>query len=276
MNEPQTPAAPAVAAPVLTAANYHDPQWDHLLTPSQLKEFNQCQFGWYHRYRLHTPPPVAEELDWKSPMVVGQMVDALLTNPAAVDGILAKYPPFNKLKAPYAGYATALRCAEAVKKHTMAAGLLASARFQVAAIGSLWGVPVKALPDIVVGRSVWDLKTCDDLDKTEYSVEHRRHVPFWYVRRYHIQAVFYSDPMGLDPEGLILVDKDEMPMVETRTWPAETLDLARRELFADIERFKESLAGIEIEPEMARRCERCMWCRAFPVSRDYHNGILYF
>jgi hypothetical protein len=260
--------------PGLTAENYHDKAWQHLLTPSQLKDFLACEFGWLHEYRLNTEPPIKEKLSWQSPLVVGQCVDIILTQPAKLDAFLTQYLPMNAKKEPFAGYTQALACAEAVKKHAMAASLLAGGQFQQVKTGMVFGVPAKAMPDLIVNGAIWDLKTCADLDGCEYSVEIGRYVPFWFDRKYHWQAKFYSMVFELPAEGLILVDKDKLPMVETAMWDPATLEQAEIDLKRAAKLFAEGSEVVTLDPAEARRCNRCMWCRAFPAVIDYHSRTL--
>jgi exodeoxyribonuclease VIII len=151
-------------------------------------------------------------------------------------------------------YYTLMEIAESVRRHPVAARILAQGEPELSAFGIVNGVRCKARPDWWDSKLgvVADLKTCQDASPAGFA----RSVANY---RYHIQAAFYTDVMAADGfpiESFVFVAVEKTPpyLVGVYVLDTEALDIGREEYQRDLATYRECMET-GIWPGLSERLE---------------------
>jgi exodeoxyribonuclease VIII len=136
-------------------------------------------------------------------------------------------------------YYTLMEIAESVRRHPVAARILAQGEAEMSAFGIVEDVRCKARPDWYDAKLgiCLDLKTCRGAGPSDFA----RSVANY---RYHVQAAFYTDVMAADGfpiESFVFVAVESAPpfLVGVYVLDSEALEVGRAEYQQDLALYRE-------------------------------------
>jgi len=221
---------------------------------SQYKDFMKCEAAALARIRgEYNPPPTR-------PMLVGSFVDAWAEG--ALDVFKHENPAiFTRKSELKAEFRKANEIIERIKADPLFMQFLSGEKQKILTF-DMFGVPWKMKMDsFSEGICITDLKV----------VQNFRNLPLW---RYDLQGAVYQKGAeicgySLLPFYLAVATKERVPNLDIFQIPQVTLDMALREIEANIEHYADVKRGI-VEPEYCGACDYCKSVKQAKI-RNYNE-----
>lgn len=221
---------------------------EHYFSVSQYKDFMKCEAAALARIRgEYNPPPTRA-------MLVGSFVDSWAEG--TLDAFKCENPSiFTRKSELKADFRKANEIIGKIKADSLFMQFLSGEKQKILTF-EMFGAPWKMKMDsFSEGICITDLKI----------VQNFRNLPLW---RYDLQGAIYQKGAELCGYGqlpfyLAVATKERTPNLDIFQIPQATLDMALREVEANIEHFADVKCGI-VEPEY---CGMCDYCKSVKQAR---------
>ena len=247
--------------PHLTEASYHSRAARRFwLSSSDIKAAHRCEAAWLADYLGKAPRPKSDAFDF------GHLFEAALTmTRGELDRYLTEHPELLSTRGASKGqlkaeYATALDMATAVRRSPYLRGVIKRSAKQVILTGSVCGVPVRVMMDLLdKDGSIYDIKSTRDF-KPLYDAAREEWMEWWAYWYYPMQLYVYREiarQNGIDVPrvGLIAASKSDCD-VQAITFGEDVLAAAKADTEYTLTRIKAIADGEE--PDECGCCKYCI------------------